>query len=139
MRKNTKFISAALAIFCTLTAGILSAQAQTNPTVRIVLPERFRLLTGQYFDLRIEAENVASLTGRMQINIENENGRRESFNVTGNTEITSNNDNNANTTDRAFTYRRVSFNTPGIKTIQATLSDGRRTYGFSTQIFRPGF
>lgn len=134
MRKNTKFISAALAIFCALTAGILSAQAQTSPNVRIVLPERFRVLTGQYFDLRIEAESISSLNGRLQISIENENGRRENFNVTGNTEITSNNDNNANTLDRAFTYRRVSFNTPGIKTIQATLSDGRRTYGFSTQI-----
>lgn len=133
MKKNTKFI-AACAVFCAFLICATLTPAQTNPTVRIVLPERFRVLTGQFFDLRIEAEGVAGLRGQLRMSVENENGRRENFSVAGATEITSDNDNNPNTLDRAFTYRKVSFDSPGIKTIQAILSDGRRSYGFTTQI-----
>ncbi len=116
-------------------AGTQTATAQTvQPTIRIVLPERFRVLTNQYFDLRVEAENLASSRIKPQITILNENGDRETINNAGQYEFSADNDNNPNNIDRAYTYRKVSFATPGIKTIQAVFSDGRRVYGSATQI-----
>lgn len=41
----------------------ISAQAQNAPSLRIVLPERTRLLQGQQVDLVVEVRNAASLTG----------------------------------------------------------------------------
>src|SRR5215467_2950413 len=37
--------------------------AQSSPTVRILLPERTRLLQGQLVDLVLEVRNVKSITG----------------------------------------------------------------------------
>jgi hypothetical protein len=36
--------------------------------------------------------------------------------------------------DKAWTYRKASFSTPGIKTIFAVVVDGRRVYGTATQV-----
>ncbi len=108
--------------------------AQTAPTVRIVLPERFRVLTNQFFDLRVEVENhSANSRMRIQVSVENENGT-ENLNFAGPVEDTTDNDNNPNAPDRAITYRRVSFTTPGIKTIRVLVFDGRNIYGVGTQV-----
>ncbi len=116
-------------------SAVQSASAQlVAPTIRIVVPERFRVLTGQFFDLRIEAENLSSVRSQVQISVYDENGKKESVNFGGQYEITSGNDNNPNNIDRAFTYRRMSFATPGLKTIQAVVVDGRRLYGSITQV-----
>ena len=113
--------------------GIVSpAIAQTAPTIRVILPERMRVLTDQYFDLRIEAEGLARSTARVMIRIENENGT-ESLSF-GSLETTDNNDSNPSTLDKAWTYRKAFFSTPGIKTIVATVIDGRRLYGVGTQV-----
>ncbi|MCY7346265.1 MAG: alkaline phosphatase, partial [Pyrinomonadaceae bacterium] len=61
-------------------------------------------------------------------------GVTESLNVAGATEITNDNDASPLTLDKAWTYRRVSFTTPGIKTIYALVVDGRRVYATATQI-----
>lgn len=115
--------------------GTQAINAQTvAPTIRIVVPERFRVLTDQFFDLRIEAENLGSSRVRPQITVYDENGKQESINFAGQYEVTSDNDNNPNNIDRAFTYRKMSFTKPGIKTIQAVIVDGRRLYGSITQI-----
>ncbi len=122
----------AVAVFC---VGAQTATAQiVQPTIRIVVPERFRVLTNQFFDLRVEAENLGSVRSRVQISVFNENGQRESINYAGQYETTSGNDNNPNNIDRAYTYRKMSFTTPGIKTIQAVFTDGRRLFGSQTQI-----
>lgn len=112
--------------------GVGTIQAQTAPTVRIVLPERFRVLTNQFFDLRIEAENLSSATARVSIMIES--GQKEEINHAGQLEVSSDNDANSTTLDKAWTYRKTSFTTPGTKTIYATIVDGRRVYGVATQI-----
>jgi alkaline phosphatase len=111
------------------------AQAQiTNPTIRVVLPERFRVLTNQWFDLRIEAEGLASPTARFTIDVQGEGGASESLNFAGPQEVTTDNDANPATADKAWTFRRVSFTTPGIKTVFVTVVDGRRIFGVGTQI-----
>jgi alkaline phosphatase len=112
--------------------GVGQIQAQTAPTVRIVVPERFRVLTNQFFDLRIEAENLSSPTARVSIAIES--GQKEELNYAGQLELSQDNDANPATLDKAWTYRKVSFTTPGIKTIYATIVDGRRIYGVATQV-----
>ena len=42
-------------------------EAQANPTVKIRLPERFRLLTDQLFDLRIEVTNLTNLEASVKV------------------------------------------------------------------------
>lgn len=114
-------------------ANVQTIQAQTAPRVRINLPERFRVLNNQYFDLRIEVEGLSNARSRLTLLVENANGT-ETLNYTGNPEITDNNDSNPNTNDRAWTYRKVSFDTAGIKTIRAVITDGRIIYGVATQL-----
>ena len=127
IKKSTLFFIFAVMMFCT---GIV--QAQSVPSVRIILPERFRALTHQYFDVRIEAENLTSPTARVVVEVES--GSKEGFNYAGALEETENNDTNANNIDKAWTYRKAFFGTPGTKTIYAYVVDGRRIYGVATQI-----
>ena len=135
MRNFRKF--SRLTVFFWLLTGAFSGavQAQTvTPTIRIVVPERFRVLTNQYFDLRVESENLASTRSRTQITVFDANGNQEPINYAGQYEVTEDNDGNPNNIDRAYTYRRMSFTSPGIKTVQAVVADGRRVYGSITQI-----
>ena len=135
MLVNTKKIIAALSFIFTAAFAVVNIQAQqVAPTVRVVLPERFRVLTNQFFDLRVEAENLANATARAQILITNDNGTTETLNYGGAFEQTSDNDNSTTNIDKAWTYRKVSFPTRGVKTIQAIITDGRRIYGVGTQI-----
>ncbi len=124
------------AVFLVLTAVVGAAQtvnAQIAPTVRINLPERFRVITNQYFDLRIEAEGINRTTARVLVEVESDNSKEE-LNFAGPTEITTDNDSRPQSLDKAWTYRRVSFTTPGIKTIYALVIDGRRVYATATQV-----
>ncbi len=135
MRITTKKIFAALGLlFCTAFAAA-GVQAQfVAPTVRIVLPARFRVLNNQLFDLRVEAENLSSSGARVQITVVGENGATETLNYSGALEETSGNDANIKNIDKAWTFRKVSFATTGIKTVQAVILDGRRIYGVGTQV-----
>ena len=136
--KNIYKISRQAAFVCLLGVslffvGTQSIAAQT-PVIRINVPERFRVITNQFFDLRIEAENLGSVVANPQVTITDANGNPESINFVGQIEVTSDNDNNPNTIDRAFTYRRVSFTSPGIKTIRVVIVDGNQSYGSATQV-----
>ncbi len=119
-------------IFITIIFCTSLAQAQAVPTVRIILPERFRALTNQWFDFRVEAENLSSPSARVVIDVES--GNKEGFNFAGQLEQTSDNDASTTNIDRAWTYRKAYFATPGTKTIYAYVIDGRRIYGVATQI-----
>lgn len=130
---TTKLIATVFLIFTAIVGAGYSVNAQTPPTVRIVLPERFRVITNQYFDLRVEAEGINRSTARVLINVEGENGK-ESLNHVGQAEITNDNDNNPSSLDKAWTYRKASFSAPGVKTIFALVIDGRRVYGTATQV-----
>ena len=130
----TALMSIAVLGLMIFVSGVQNANAQTlPPTVRIVVPERTRLLTGQFIDLRVEVAGISSSTARLRLEVENSNGAAEDLNYSGPLEVTSDND-NLPTLDKAWTYRKVAFNTPGIKTITAVLVDGRRIYGVATQI-----
>ena len=121
-----------LGSFVIITAvGIVNAQ--TAPTVRIVLPERFRVLTDQFFDLRVEVEGYSSANARIVISIE-ENSQEEPLTYAGQLEVVSDNDANPSNKDKSWTYRKASFTRPGIKTIFATIIDGTRIYGVGMQV-----
>ena len=58
-RVTVPAIGALLTLFCPL-----MVQAQS---VRIVLPERFRVLSDQLFDLRVEVTGLSSLDAQIQL------------------------------------------------------------------------
>ena len=55
MKRRFTISLLSITIFAVIAAAQMSAfcYAQTGPTARIRLPERFRVLTGQLFDLRV--------------------------------------------------------------------------------------
>ncbi|MEJ0089396.1 MAG: alkaline phosphatase [Limisphaerales bacterium] len=105
----------------TLLFGLLGAMALNAvavPTVKIRLPERFRLLTDQRFDLRVEGTALTGTNATVQILI---NG----VDVTGSlppAEFTANNI-GVNNTDVAWTYRSYSFPAAGIFSVVANVTD----------------
>lgn len=109
---------------------VLAGSAQTAPSVRVVLPERFRVLTNQFFDLRVEAEGLSSPNARVEVSLDGE----KRLQYSGALEATENNDSDTATLDKAWTFRNTSFPTPGIKTVFVTVIDGRRIYGVALQI-----
>lgn len=131
------FVIASLITFVIFN-GIESVNAQPTPNIRIVLPERFRVLTNQYFDLRVEAEGLQSPTARMFVEVSSVNPK-EFLRTDGATETSSDNDADTTTLDKATTYRKSYFSTPGIKTVTAIVIDGRRTFGVSTQVIVQDF
>lgn len=131
--KRQIFIGFLMLLTMIAAADVAIVKAQTAPRVRINLPERFRVLNNQYFDLRIEVEGLNSSRSRLTLEVEGANGT-EKFNFDGEVEQTQNNDNNPNTNDRAWTYRKVNFDTAGLKTVRAIITDGRTIYGLATQI-----
>lgn len=110
-----------------------TSAVQAAPIIRIVVPERFRLLTNQLFDLRVEASGFINQNARLQIYVNGEN-RRDALPDSGTQEITTNNDADPNTFDKAWTLRRINFNRPGTYTVQAVVTSGRAIYGAATQI-----
>ena len=97
--------------------------AQTAPTVRIALPERFRVLTGQQFDLRIETAGLANANAAVKVAI-------DGADVTGSlppAEVTNDNDADPAALDKAWTYRKISLAAEGVRTLQATVTDGSKT------------
>lgn len=135
---NAGFIIKTFLVGFVLFTAIGSVKAQSAPNIRIVLPERFRVLTNQYFDLRVEAEGLQSSTARLIVDVSSPN-TKEYIYADGATETTTDNDADPATIDKAVTYRKSYFSTPGTKTITAIVIDGRRTYGVSAQIIVQDF
>jgi alkaline phosphatase len=135
MKKSSALMTASISIAALALMLLAPAivEAQGGPTVRIVLPERFRVLSGQLFDLRVEAAGLRNSTAQLQILINNGH-KNEGLQGLGAPEITSNNDNDPATLDKAWTFRRVSFGKEGIRTLKAIVTDGRNIYGAATQI-----
>src|SRR5688500_16873610 len=97
----TKLImSAAMAV---MFAAPLVPDWFSAPTVEIRVPERFRLITDQLFDLRVEAAGLADLGSEVVITI---NGQPAFLPVP---EVTTDNDTDPATLDKAWTYRGLSF------------------------------
>ncbi|MGI9087062.1 MAG: alkaline phosphatase [Chthoniobacterales bacterium] len=92
-----------------------------GPSVQIRLPERFRLLTDQLFDLRVEATGLTNpATASIQVTI---NGSDVTASLPA-PEVTTDNDANSADGDKAWTYRAYSFPAEGVKTVVATVTDG---------------
>lgn len=123
-RATVSAIGALLALFCPMIA-----QAQD---VKIVLPERFRVLTDQLFDLRVEVAGLSSLDAQIQLAVSG--NKHDGLQGLGAPEVTTNNDNNPANLDKAWTWRRVSFGREGLRTLRAIITDGANTYEASTQI-----
>ena len=120
------------ALLCTLLAPIKAA-AQTTPTIKIVLPERFRVLSEQLFDLRVEATGLTNTTAQLQISV-NDGNKFDALQGLTTPEVTLNNDNNPATLDKAWTFRKVSFGKEGLRTLKVAVIDGNNSLEASTQI-----
>ena len=90
--------------------GKATAQAE-GTTVRIRLPERFRVLTGQLFDLRVEATNLADTNATVRVLVDGEDLTDALFSLSP--EVTTDNDNQASI-DKAWTFRRLNFSSRGL-------------------------
>lgn len=100
-----------------------AAQAQSAPVVSIRLPERFRLLTGQQFDLRVEAAGLTSEQPRIAVALQGP--ATEALRLPA-PEIADDVDSDPASRDRVWTFRTLQFTTPGVKTLKVTISDGDR-------------
>ena len=133
--KKTPLLLAATALGAAVTLGPTAA-VQAAPTVAIRLPERFRLLTGQLYDLRVEATgltNANAATIRVLV---------DGADVTASLptpEVTTDNDANPADNDKAWTFRATSFNAAGVHTVVAQVTDasgsGSRTQRVGVQPF----
>lgn len=108
------------------------------PEVTIRLPERFRVLTGQFFDFRVEATN---LTSTDLANVVIRIGGEDVTSEFGTPEITTNNDNAADL-DKAWVFRSVNIADAGVAEITVEVNDGSGNRSASTRIgvqaFNPG-
>ncbi|MES2924565.1 MAG: alkaline phosphatase [Verrucomicrobiota bacterium] len=125
MKPNIKNL---LALAC-LTSTLPAIGA---PDVKIALPERFRLLTDQYYDLRIEASGLANVNATLTFRDENGKDITGFFGPAD--EVTTDNDSNPGTLDKAWVFRARSFPTEGAKTIVADVNDGTATGSFVQKI-----
>lgn len=122
---------ASLALLFLIACHVAPVAAAT-PSVRIVLPERFRVLSHQLFDLRVEFVGLTNPSARLQIIVDG--NRHNALQGMGAPEVTTDNDNDPTTMDKAWTFRRVSFGREGIRTLRAIVTDGTIIYGAATQI-----
>jgi len=120
-------------VMASLVLTFIAVTIANSQTVKIVLPERFRVLSQQLFDLRVEVVGLTNPNAQLQIIVNNGN-KQDALQVPSAPEVTANNDNKPATLDKAWTFRRVSFGREGLKTLKAIVTDGGNTYEASTQI-----
>jgi alkaline phosphatase len=118
-----------LAFACLLATA---APLLAAPRVHIALPERCRLLTRQFFDLRVEATDLADTEATLILR--DEKGRDITAAFGPPDEVSSDNDHLPASLDRAWTFRAKSFATEGIKTVVAEVSDSTGTNRDSRRI-----
>ena len=110
----------AVALVLLAGSALPATAAPVPPTVSIRLPEKFRLLENQYFDLRVEATGLANpATATLTIF---SNG----YNVTASLpapEVSTDNDNVPADLDKAWTFRKLSFGKEGPYTLEARVTD----------------
>jgi len=101
------------------------------PEVRIALPERCRLLTRQYFDLRVEAHGLTDTSASLTLRDELGNDLTSRFGPAD--EVTADNDPTPGDFDKSWVFRAESYPTEGIKTIIAEVRDTSGTSGNDTR------
>jgi alkaline phosphatase len=108
-----------------VTSMIIAASAaysEAAPTVHVRVPERFRLLTGQLYDLRVEATGLTAADLNNTSLVIRVNGLDVTASLPA-PQVTTNNDTNAADLDKAWTFRAINFPTAGIKTVVAEVTD----------------
>jgi alkaline phosphatase len=123
--------TAVVALLLTLTFQV-TANAD-GPAIKIVLPERFRVLSQQLFDLRIEVSGLTNSAAQLQI-VVNDGNKHDVLQGLNAPEVTTNNDNDPTTLDKAWIFRAVSFGRGGARTLRAIITDGENVYEAATQI-----
>jgi alkaline phosphatase len=121
-----------ITIFAVIAAAQLSAlcYAQTGPVARIRLPERFRVLTGQLFDLRVEATGLTNTGATLSVFLDGVNITRQ----LGAPEVTIDNDANPADIDKAWTFRGVSLHEAGSRSPHAVINTGGQRISVSSRI-----
>lgn len=118
--------------------ALTTASLAAVPEVRIALPERFRLLTRQYFDLRIEARGLTNAGATLVLRDTEGKDLGSQFGTAD--EVTTNNDADPGNLDKAWVFRARSFASEGVKTLVAEVSDpggkGSATQKIGVQRFR---
>src|ERR1700752_162520 len=122
--------TAVVALLMTLT---LQVTAYAEPAIKIVLPERFRVLSQQLFDLRVEVTGLKNSAAQLQL-VANDGNKHDALQISNAPEVTTNNDNDPGTLDKAWTFRAVSFGRGGVRTLRAIVTDGDNVYEAATQI-----
>ncbi len=107
-----------------------SAFAQGSLAVSIRLPERFRLLTSQQFDLRIEAVGLTRADAGLRVLLDG----AEISSALPAPEVTTDNDADNTTLDKAWTFRKVTLSPAGVKTLQVIVSDGTQSATARTRV-----
>jgi alkaline phosphatase len=99
--------------------ALVAGTASAAPEVTIRLPERCRLLTGQRFDLRVEATGLTNGDASLSLEIPGTDLARR----LPQPEIALDQDGNAADRDKSWTFRSLSFPRAGVFTLEATLKD----------------
>ncbi|MEO7933589.1 MAG: alkaline phosphatase [Chthoniobacterales bacterium] len=107
-----KFITA-------LTIAASVAVGYAAPSVKIRLPERFRALTDQQFDIRVEATEFGP-NSTVSFTLD---GSPVNFGTPVPSDLQSNVDADTTTNDKEWTFRNLSVLTAGVHTIVATVTD----------------
>ncbi|HEY1122102.1 MAG TPA: alkaline phosphatase, partial [Haloferula sp.] len=126
--KPTHAMPKLLSLACLLVA---SPAVLAAPSVRIALPERCRLLTRQYFDLRVEAHGLTDTNATLVLRDELGNDLISRFGPAD--EVTTDNDATPADFDKAWVFRAESIPTEGVKTIIAEVRDTNGTSGNDTR------
>ncbi len=103
--------------------GVFVATSYATPTVQVRLPERFRLLNDQLFDLRVEATNLTGDPNTATVTVTSSDGT--DLTAGSAPEVTINNTTAGQ--DKAYTYRARSFAAAGVKTDTVTDDSGPGT------------
>lgn len=94
----------------------------TSPSIKIRLPERFRLLTDQRFDLRVEAVGITNANATIKVMLDGVDASA----LLPTPEISADNDADATTIDRAWVYRRWSFSRAGVREVKVSVTSGEQ-------------
>ena len=97
-------------------AGPLRAE----PNVAIRLPERFRILAQQRFDLRVEATRLSGPDAILTLRL----ARGDSTAPVPLPEVATDNDADSQDIDKSWTFRGLSLPAAGVWELEATVSDG---------------
>ena len=119
-------------------AESIGSKAQSGPVVKIRLPERFRVLIGQQFYLRVESTNLTSLNATIKILLD----CSDIASQLPAPEVTTDNDSDTSTLDKAWTFRKFSIRptsirggTPSsVRSLQAIITDGAQTGSTTARI-----